>query len=170
MNQLSTFPSLQLPVYTSSCYPQLNVYHSSCPPNYPFFGAISVHPTTHPSVFHSFICTSYYTGACMGRVFFSLTVQKTKCSWGWQQAGQIGAGKWHLLFITANRERVVPRCACDPLTGSLHSGNQRQSDFSQKAPCCSASSVALIRLRPPLSLQYSLIKFCGNEHMFQLVD
>lgn len=49
---------------------QVNIHHSPCPPTHPFLGVISVHPTTHPSIIHSFICSSYYTGACLGRVFF----------------------------------------------------------------------------------------------------
>lgn len=132
---------------------QVNICHSTHPPTRPFFRVISAHPTTHPSISHYFICTGYYNGAGQESAFFffffSLTVQKTKCSWGWQPAGQIGAGKWHLVFITASREWAAPRCALDPPVGSLHGGNQRRSDFRQKTPRCSASFLALIRLQPP---------------------
>lgn len=118
---------------------QVNIHRSPRPPTHPFLSVISVQPTTHLSIIHSFICSSYDTGSCLGRDFFSLTVQKTKCSWGWQQASQIEASKWHLLFVTASRERAASRRACDPLAGSLHGGNQTQSDFSHKTPHCSAS-------------------------------
>lgn len=37
----------------------------------------------------------------------SLTVQKTECPRGRQQAGQIGTGKWHLLFIAGSREQAA---------------------------------------------------------------
>lgn len=39
------------------------------------------------------------------------------------------------FFITSIREWAAPCCACNHLTGSLHSDNQTQSDFSHKTHC-----------------------------------
>lgn len=123
-------------------------------------------PSRHPSVHHSLLyllCFPYWSHHGES-FFFTLTVQKTKCSSGWQQLGQIGEGKWHLLFVTASRVST-PRCDCDPPAASLHGGNQRRSDSNQKTPHCSACFLAFIKFSLLFWLQHSLIKFCENEHM-----
>ncbi|CAB1417158.1 unnamed protein product [Pleuronectes platessa] len=88
---------------------QVNTPHALCPPTHPSPSLISVRPATHPSIIQAAICPRLFTVAVPWKKAFSPRFDSP------------------IESEQPLAEPVIP-------AASLHGGNQRRSDFIQRAP------------------------------------